>query len=56
MSDAETMRAAAAAAATAENPDADPPATPPKLTIWPESLVDFLSKRLSTHFTIRAYS
>lgn len=56
VSDAETMRAAAAAAATAENPDADPPATPPKLTIWPESLVDFLSKRLSTHFTIRAYS
>ena len=29
---------------------------PPKLTVWPESLVDFLSKRLSTHFTIRIYS
>ena len=56
VSDAETMRAAAVAAAAAENPDADPPAAPPKLTIWPESLIDFLSKRLSTHFTIRAYS
>ena len=55
VSDAETMRAAAIAAAAADNPDADPPTTPPKLTIWPESLIDFLSKRLSTHFTIRAY-
>jgi len=54
--DAETMRAAAVAAAESENPGADRPATPPKLTIWPESLVDFLSKRLSAHFTIRAYS
>ena len=56
VSDAEVMRAAAIAAAAAENPDADPPATPPKLTIWPESLVDFLSKHLSTYFCIRAYS
>lgn len=56
VSDAETMRAAASGATAAENPDADPPAAPPKLTIWPENLVDFLSKRLSTHFTIRAYS
>ncbi|WP_455153790.1 ATP-dependent nuclease [Brucella anthropi] len=56
VSDAETMRAAAIAAAAAENPDAHPPTSPPKLTIWPESLIDFLSKRLSTHFTIRAYS
>ncbi|SEH31051.1 AAA family ATPase [Rhizobium sp. NFR12] len=55
VSDAETMRAAALAATVGENPEADPPATPPKLTIWPENLVDFLGKRLSTHFTIRAY-
>ncbi|WP_372922078.1 AAA family ATPase [Roseovarius sp.] len=55
VSDAEALKAAAIAAAT-EHPDADPPEGPPKLTIWPESLVDFLSKRLSTHFTIRAYS
>lgn len=55
VSDAEALKAAAIAAAN-EHPDADPPPHPPKLTIWPESLVDFLSKRLSTHFTIRAYS
>lgn len=54
--DAEAMKAAAVAAMQAGNPDADQPPAPPKLTIWPESLVDFLSKRLSTHFTIRAYS
>ena len=54
--DAETMRAAAIAAVAAENPDADPPPAPPKLTIWPESLVDFLSRRLSTYFTVQAYS
>lgn len=56
VSDAEAMKAAAIVAAAAEHPDADPPPDPPKLTIWPENLVDFLSKRLSTHFTIRAYS
>ncbi|HHA2563367.1 AAA family ATPase [Stenotrophomonas maltophilia] len=54
--DAETMRTAAIAAVAAEHPDADPPPAPPKLTIWPESLVDFLSRRLSTHFAIQAYS
>jgi predicted ATP-dependent endonuclease of OLD family len=56
VSDAEAMRAAAIAVTAAENPDADPPVIPPKLTVWPKNLVDFLSKRLSTHFTIRAYS
>lgn len=56
VSDAEAMKAAGIAAVAAEHPDADPQPDPPKLTIWPESLVDFLSKRLSTHFTIRAYS
>lgn len=55
VSDAEAIKAAAIAAA-AEHPDAAPPPDSPKLTIWPENLVDFLSKRLSTHFTIRAYS
>jgi len=54
VSDAEAMKAAAKAAA--EHPDADPAPAPPKVTLWPESLVDFLCKRLSTHFTIRAYS
>ena len=56
VSDAEAMKAAAIAAAAAEHPNTDPPPDPPKLTIWPENLADFLSKRLSTHFTIRAYS
>ena len=53
---ADAMKAAAIAAVAVEHPGANPPLEPPKLTIWPESLVDFLSKRLSTHFTIRAYS
>lgn len=56
MADAEAMKAAAIAAVAVGNPKADSQPAPPKLTIWPESLVDFLSKRLSTHFTIRAYS
>jgi predicted ATP-dependent endonuclease of OLD family len=56
LSDAEAMRAAAIAAMAAEHPDVDPPPAPPKLTIWPEGLVDFLSKRLSTYFTVRVYS
>jgi predicted ATP-dependent endonuclease of OLD family len=55
VSDAEVMKGAAIAAAAADHPDANPPPAPSKLTIWPENLVDFLSKRLSTHFTIRAY-
>lgn len=57
VSDAEAMKAAALATAVAtEHPDTDPPPDPPKLTIWPENLLDFLSKRLSTHFAICAYS
>jgi predicted ATP-dependent endonuclease of OLD family len=55
ISDAEAMRAAAVALVAAENPGADPQPAPPKLTIWPTNLIDFLGKRLSSHFTIRAY-
>lgn len=55
VSDAEAMKTAATATAAAEHPDTDPPMDPPKLTIWPENLLDFLSKRRSTHFAIRAY-
>ncbi|PHV09774.1 AAA family ATPase [Chitinimonas sp. BJB300] len=47
--EANAMREAAAAAKAAGA------ATGPKLTVWPESLVDFLTKRLSSMFTIRAY-
>lgn len=50
------MRAAAIAAAALEHQDSDSPPDPPKLTLWPDNLVDFLGKKLSTHFTIRAYS
>jgi predicted ATP-dependent endonuclease of OLD family len=56
VSDAKALKAAAVAAAEEENQGADPLPDPPKLTIWPENLVAFLSKRLSTHFIIRAYS
>lgn len=56
VSNAEALKAAALATAAAEHSDVGRPPEPPKLTIWPQNLVDFLSKRLSTHFTIRAYS
>lgn len=56
VTDAEAMKAAAIAAVAAEHPDVDPQPDPPKLTVWPSNLIDFLSKRLSAHFTIRAYT
>ncbi|AHI64154.1 AAA family ATPase [Burkholderia thailandensis] len=56
VAEAEAMRAAAIAAAALEHQDSDSPPDPPKLTLWPDNLVDFLGKKLSTHFTIRAYS
>lgn len=52
ITEANAMRAAAAAAAAAKGAGAAPAL---KLTVWPESLVDFLTKRLSSMFTIRAY-
>lgn len=48
VTEANAMRAAAATAATAKGTGA-------KLTVWPETLVDFLAKRLSSMFTIRVY-
>jgi len=56
VTDAEAMKAAAIAAVAAEHPDVVPQPDPPKLTVWPANLIDFLSKRLSAHFTIRAYT
>jgi len=47
---------AAAIAESEEQRAADPTSGQPKLTIWPANLVDFLGRRLATHFTIRAYS
>lgn len=46
--EAEVLREAAAEAAAAKGVDA-------KLSVWPESLVDFLTRRLGSMFTIRAY-
>lgn len=46
--DANQMRTIAAAAAALKGSGA-------KLTVWPETLGDFLTKRLSTMFTIRVY-
>ena len=51
VTEAEAVRAAAMAAAVAKGAGG----VPPKLTVWPESLMDFLTKRLGTQFTIRAY-
>lgn len=45
---ADAMRNAAAEAAAEKGAGA-------KLTVWPETLVDFLTKRLSSMFTIRVY-
>ena len=48
VTEANTMRAAAAATAAAKGAGA-------KLTVWPETMVDFLTRRLSSMFTIRVY-
>lgn len=52
LNEANAMRAAAVAAAGAKASSAT---ATPKLTVWPETLVDFLTRRLSSMFTIRAY-
>ncbi len=48
VTEANAMRAAAAATAATKGAGA-------KLTVWPETMVDFLTRRLSSMFTIRAY-
>ena len=53
--EAAELRAAAVELAKA-NEGAAPPAEAPKLTLWPSGLVDFLSRRMKHHFTIRAYT
>lgn len=52
--EADAMKAAAAEIAAAKSA-AGQTTSAPKLTVWPQSLMDFLTKRLSSHFTIRAY-
>lgn len=56
ITDAELMRSAARNAAAKETSEGDEPKPPPKLTLWPTNLADFLSRRLSSHFSIRAYA
>ena len=51
--EAETLRQAAAELAAVEPPPLG--LEPIELTIWPTSLMDFLTKRLSKHFAIKAY-
>ena len=51
ITEADAMRTAAVTAAAAKGAGE----VPPKLTVWPESLMDFMTKRLSTLFTIRVY-
>lgn len=49
----ETASAQQAAVQSESNVD---PAQPPKLTLWPSTLIDYLSRRLTRHFTLRAYT
>jgi len=51
VTEAESMREAAIAAAAAKGAGSESP----KLKVWPENLMDFLTKRVNTQFTIRAY-
>jgi len=49
----ETASAQQAAVRSEGNVD---PAPPPKLTLWPSTLIDYLSRRLTRHFKLRAYT
>lgn len=54
--DAQALKLAAETARREQAEDGKPGEPPPKLTIWPTSLIDFLGRRLSQHFAVRAYS
>jgi predicted ATP-dependent endonuclease of OLD family len=54
--DAEAMKTAAEEARRQEARRKETDGPPPKFTVWPTNLVDFLGRRLSQHFEIRAYS
>ena len=56
VADAAVLQAAAMAEHAKRNEHGAPPTPQAKLTLWPTSLTDFLSRRLRTHFTIRAYT
>ncbi len=53
--DAQAMKAVAEEARREEAEGKGAAGPQPKLTIWPTSLIDFLSRRLSQHFEIRTY-
>ena len=52
---AQTMRATAEDAQREKAEGKKLAGVPPKLTIWPNTLIDFLGRRRSQHFKIRAY-
>ncbi len=54
--DAEALRIAATRAHVEKMAAEDKDVPEPKLTLWPSSLVDYLSRRLAKSFTIRTFS
>lgn len=57
ITEANELRAAALAEHAKQQADStSKAASPPKLTLWPTTLIDFLSRRLERYFTIRAYN
>lgn len=54
--EAEALRAAASAAHAKKVAAEGHDSPEPKLTLWPATLIDFLSRKLSRSFTIRAYT
>jgi predicted ATP-dependent endonuclease of OLD family len=56
VTDADALRAAALAEHEKAKTGPGDSAPQPKLTLWPTTLVDFLSRRLTRYFTIAAYT
>ncbi|MGY8684739.1 AAA family ATPase [Bradyrhizobium sp. UFLA05-153] len=57
IAEADSLRATASAQQASVQPEGNiAPAEPPKLTLWPSTLIDYLSRRLSRHFALRAYT
>ncbi|MGY4567087.1 AAA family ATPase [Bradyrhizobium sp. USDA 3256] len=57
VAEADSLRVTASAQQAAVKPEGNTDLTQsPKLTLWPSTLVDYLSRRLSRHFTLRAYT
>ena len=57
ISEAENLKATVSAQqGKAQSTGSAGPGTPQKLTLWPATLIDYLSRRLSRHFSLRAYT